>query len=153
MKKTQFSLIHVRESIFWTILPGIPEKWDQDPGVGPRTWDPGMGPWGGTMGWNIYTHSIYIKRYAFDNLFHITIFVNRVSPSPYNETFMLSTRLHICATVLLLNRIRYILQTKKTLKNKTLQIVPLGKYFFYIFQWGVLYLVKVKLKTACQQLY
>ena len=29
---------------------GIPEKWDRDPGVGPRTRDPRVGPWDGTLG-------------------------------------------------------------------------------------------------------
>ena len=32
---------------------GIPEKWERDPGVGPRTQDPKAGPWGGTLGWSL----------------------------------------------------------------------------------------------------
>ena len=38
------------------------------------------------------------KIYALDK--YISIFGNRVSPSPYNENFTLSTRSHICATIL-----------------------------------------------------
>ena len=79
-------------------------------GVGPwrgtMAWDHGVGPWDGTMAWmkHIYPRVIQYqrihKRYTFDNFFRIAIFANRVSPSPCYETFMLSTRWHICATML-----------------------------------------------------
>ena len=35
--------------IFLFILIGIPKKWNQEPKVGPRTHDPVVGPWGGTL--------------------------------------------------------------------------------------------------------
>ena len=97
---------------------------DLEPWGGTMGWDPKVGPWGGTLGLVLgvgpqvgtlgqnpgVKHIIYPrviryqcthKIYTLDNLFHIAIFGNRVSPSPYNEKFMLSTRSHICVTILL----------------------------------------------------
>ena len=54
------------------IKTGIPEKWDRDSGVGPRTlgWHPRVGPWGGTQEWdshicfyNILNHIVFFIRH------------------------------------------------------------------------------------------
>ena len=51
--KAQYTKIQTfHKFILLFILIGIPEKWDQEPGVGQRTQDPVVGPWGGTLGWN-----------------------------------------------------------------------------------------------------
>ena len=47
-QKSNDKYIFVEKIAFYA----IPKKWDQDPGVGPKTlgWDPRVRPWGGTLG-------------------------------------------------------------------------------------------------------
>ena len=46
MKNTLTHIVYYEKTIF----DGMLEKWDRDPGIGPRTQDPVVGLWDGILG-------------------------------------------------------------------------------------------------------